>query len=478
MYRTVKQEHLRRAVGIDNVDITPADEDGNVGAAVVVNLFSGLTSLYPYRVIKSENTAIAIIQYVADYGMVDEIHSDPGKDYTSHLVADLNKYLGMQHVFSLVNRHQSNGVERVIQEVLRHLRAIVYEERLVSKWSSPRVLPLLKYILNSSPLSERGGYTAYQLTYGTKDQSYYVLRKVADGSTNWPMLVKELDNNLKEVREASLKYQKKLIEERTQSNNLPANLYQPGDFISRLTTGMRVSKLTPRYRGPYEVVRQVKNDIECKHLAGGATEFLHVEDVQLFIGSRTQALEAANWDADQFKVDIIKAHRGDVWHRTTMEFLVVFSDGEEMWQRFNTDNHNISKTIIFEEYCRAKPELYILVLSDKEARKYKSTMDAKRITSLHPGDIFYLDLRVYGWQWYAELNLPNLYSLTYVTECRAMSFSSKESKIYIKDISLDGKVFYFKNYDVCAHCYRRNLVKGEIIIDNDFITRFPQVKKD
>jgi hypothetical protein len=353
----------------------------------------------------------------------------------------------------------------------------VYEERLVSKWSSPKVLPLLKYILNSSPLSERGGYTAYQLTYGTKDQSYYVLREVADGSTNWPTLIKDLDSNLKEVREASLKYQTKLIEERTQSSNLPANLYQSGDLITRLTTGMRVTKLTPRYRGPYEVVKQVKNDIECKHLAGGATEFLHVESVQLFIGSREQALEAANWDADQFKVDIIKAYRGDIWHRTTMEFLIVFSDGEEIWQRFNTDNHNISKTIIFEEYCRARPELYVLILSDKDARKYKSKLDEKRITSLRPGETFYLDLRVYGWQWYAELGLPDLHLATYVTECRAKSWGSQERKIYIEDVSLGGEIFYFKNYDVCAHCYRRNLVKGEIIIDKDFITRFPQVKK-
>jgi hypothetical protein len=100
---------------------------------------------------------------------VEEIHSDPGSDLKSSLVTYLNKYLGMEHVFSLVDRHESNGVERVIQEVLRHLRALVYEERLIGSWSKPIYRAAIKHIMNNAPLSERGGFSANQLTYGTVD---------------------------------------------------------------------------------------------------------------------------------------------------------------------------------------------------------------------------------------------------------------------------------------------------------------------
>ena len=38
---------------------------------------------------------------------------------------------GVTHVFSVVDRHESNEVERVIQEVFRQISAMVNEERVM-----------------------------------------------------------------------------------------------------------------------------------------------------------------------------------------------------------------------------------------------------------------------------------------------------------------------------------------------------------
>ena len=180
---------------------------------------------------------------------------------------------------------------------------------------------------------------------------------------------------------------------------------------------MRETKLTPRYKGPYEVIRQFKNDIECKHMSMGNVEVLNVERVQLFIGSRKQAEEAARLDANEYVVVSIKAYRGDPLVRSTMEFLVCFSDGEEIWIYFSNKKSNISKTVVFEEYCRSKPELYILVFSDKEAKRYINDTNKRRITTLEPGDTFYLDIRTYGHLWYDNLGLPDMHSRTYLVKC-------------------------------------------------------------
>ena len=479
IYRTIKQEHLRRAIGIDNVSITPADEDRNCGATIIVNLFSGLVDIFPYTVLNAENTSIAIFQYICNHGLVDEIHSDPGSDLTSGLIEKLGKYLGLKHVFSLVDRHESNGVERVIQEVLRHLKALVYEERLISKWSKSTVLPIVKYILNNSSLSERGGYTANQLTYGTADQSYYLLRKLVeseDNKSSWPELIRELDENLAMVREISLKYQKKLVTERSGVSDAYPNSFQKGDFITQIIRGMREAKLLPRYRGPFEVMKQIKNDIECKHLATGEYVTLDVEKVQLFAGTREEALEAANWDADQFKVQEIRAHKGEPEFRKSMEFLVLFSDGDELWISFSTSANNISKTVAYEMYCRSKPELYILVLTEAQARKHISEINKRNITTLQPGDIFYLDLRAYGSEWYQSLKLPEADFSIYVTECYVETWGSHHKSLEIKDKTL-GKEFIFKNYDIVSYAYRRNLENGEILIDEDLLRRYPQIKR-
>ena len=114
----------------------------------------------------------------------------------------------MEHVFSVVDRHESNGVERVIQEVLRHLRALVYEERLIGSWSKPIYRAAIKHIMNNAPLSERGGFSANQLTYGTVDQSYYLLHDLAkrsNGEAQWPTIIKQLDESIAAVRATSKK---------------------------------------------------------------------------------------------------------------------------------------------------------------------------------------------------------------------------------------------------------------------------------
>jgi hypothetical protein len=477
IYRTIKTEHLRRAIGIDHVTITPADEDGNDVATVLVNLFSGRMDYFPRVGTAAQGTCEAIFMYMCEHGLVEEIHSDPGSDLKSTLLTYLNKYLGTEHVFSLVDRHESNGVERVIQEVLRHLRALVYEERVIDKWSKPIYRAAIKYIMNNAPLSERGGYTANQLTYGTADQSYYMLRdltKQDNGETQWPTLIKQLDESIATVRAASKKYQEELIAKRAENTPEVPNSFQPGDFITLLLVGMRDSKLTPRYKGPYEVIRQYKNDIECRHMSMGNIEVLNVEGVQLFIGSRGQAEAAARLDADEYVVVDIKAYRGDPLVRTTMQFLVRFSDGDEIWLYFSNKKSNISRTVVFEEYCRSKPELYILILSDKDAKKHIQETNKRRINTLEPGDIFYLDIRTYGYQWYNNLQLPESDFRTYVVKCSVQTWEIIGYKLYIVDEILRTE-FTYRNFDVISYGYRRTIAEGDTLIDADWVIRYPQL---
>jgi hypothetical protein len=169
LYRTIKVPTHRSAIGIDNVTLTPEDIHGNTGATVIVNLFTGLVSIYPYKSISAINTSIAVLKYICTYGLVEEIHTDPGSDFTSNLVKDLNSWLGTLHKFSLVDWHQSNGVERKIREIVRHLRALCIEERVLNKWSDDTVLPIISFIMNSAPNREIGSntqdFSAFLLTW-------------------------------------------------------------------------------------------------------------------------------------------------------------------------------------------------------------------------------------------------------------------------------------------------------------------------
>ena len=92
--------------------------------------------------------ATALLVYVSLFGLLDEIWSDPGSEFTSRVVKQLNAYLGMKHVISLVDRHTSNGVEGPSKQILRHLEALVQDGRCESQWSDPVNLALVFFFVN------------------------------------------------------------------------------------------------------------------------------------------------------------------------------------------------------------------------------------------------------------------------------------------------------------------------------------------
>ena len=141
--------HQRVAVGVDTVTVTPTDKAGNCCIVVVVFLNSKLAWLWPAKDHSAETLAIALFNFFCRHGLCDEIRSDPGSDLTSEVVAQVHAWFGIKHVFSLVDRHESNGVEGTNKQILRHLRALVADERVNRIWSDPSVLPLVEYMINS-----------------------------------------------------------------------------------------------------------------------------------------------------------------------------------------------------------------------------------------------------------------------------------------------------------------------------------------
>ena len=77
----------------------------------------------------------------------------------------------------------------------------------------------------------------------------------------------------------SAKFQQELVKERVKDTPKETqNKYQPCDFVlfQRDPAVPRPSKLASPYTGPYEVIQQLKNDVECRHVVMGNIKVLHV----------------------------------------------------------------------------------------------------------------------------------------------------------------------------------------------------------
>ena len=95
-------------------------------------------------------------RFFCTFGVYDELWSDPGSDLMAEVVQQLSEWMGIRRVISLVDRHESNGVEGTNKQILRHLRTLVHDLRVPKKWSDPTILSLVLFAINDGVNPECG----------------------------------------------------------------------------------------------------------------------------------------------------------------------------------------------------------------------------------------------------------------------------------------------------------------------------------
>ncbi len=185
-------------------------------------------------------------------------------------------------------------------------------------------------------------------------------------------------------------------------------------------------KLTPRNQGPYKVVSHDGNWVTVRNLIFDYVKVFDQSDLTLFVGSEADAMRVAQCDADQFEIVKIAGHAGNPRKRMSMDFLVVYKNGDSRWCKFSQD---IAQTQRFEEYCQPRPELRQLLITEDLANKFRSACLKVPITLVKPGDVVYVDIRSWNTYWYSTLDLlPDKDTLTYVVRCEYGQFCGSKKR--------------------------------------------------
>jgi hypothetical protein len=87
-------------------------------------------NLYPIPDTTAMATAPALIQHIGRYGQMSTLRSDRGTQFVNETIDQLMKLWGIRHEKTIAYSKEENSiVERANKEVMRHLRAIVYDRR-------------------------------------------------------------------------------------------------------------------------------------------------------------------------------------------------------------------------------------------------------------------------------------------------------------------------------------------------------------
>jgi hypothetical protein len=489
--RNIKVSYPWSRIAVDRLAISPVSKSGNNNIVVVVEVFSGVVHLYPTRDYTADTLASVLCKFVANNGVFDELSSDPGSDLMSHSVKLLNEWLGLHHVVSLVDRHESNGAERKIQEVLRHLRAIVFDLHLKNRWDEDHVLPLVQHVMNST-VSAESGFRPFDIKYGTLRSHQFRLPAAIPSDMSPSDFIRLLDEDLRRIRELVSDRHAALITKR-RGEERPQNKFQPGDFVLHRETGK--DKLTFDWYGPLKVIKQRNNDVTARHMATDVPGEYHVSRLKLFVGTEAQARETAMRDQDQYTIVSILNYRGNPLRRSETLYLVLFADGERSWVPYSKD---IADTAAFGLLISSRPELHILNLPTKSVSSWITALKKVPIDQLHvydpsgrrphrtwaspiqPGVVAYVDLRYWsddGHNWYFSLGLPLAETHLYVVTLLYTSWAdAKHTSIYFTCPLFDSSSDCANTYDVFAHGSRTAFNSDTmVLVDEALAVAYPEI---
>jgi hypothetical protein len=147
-YTTASMEPME-TLNIDTIGPVPTDGQGNTYILVIIDCFSRFIELYAVPDTTAHHAARCVLQHLGRYGAPRRIRTDNGSQFVNTMVDELIDMVGSEHQLSLAYSSEENAiVERANKEVMRHLRAILLDKRVVGEWAI--YLPLVQRIMNAS----------------------------------------------------------------------------------------------------------------------------------------------------------------------------------------------------------------------------------------------------------------------------------------------------------------------------------------
>jgi hypothetical protein len=469
LVKNLRSEHARNKVAMDLVTID-AEAETYKYILVVYNLFTKYVHLFPVQDKTARTTATCMVVYFSMYGLHDIVHSDPGSDYTSKELKDLlTEFLGMARSFTLTNNPQADGVEPVIGQILRHIRALCLDKDLALPWHDPVSIALIQLVLNETP-PYATGVSPLEAHFGLLDSQHFVIpdtvRSTCD--SKW---VQAIAQQLRHIRAKVKENQQQYLAAHQPEPPIHQPRYQPGDFVLVIRDkGHKIRKLATRGEGPYRVMQHPfgSNHVVLQSLVDDAQTTHDCKDLRVFTGTPEEATRLARAELEQFPIERIVGHTGDVTKRTNMFFYVQYSDGDTVALPWGSD---ITSTAAFEAYCRADRRLSLLLKSAREATVLLTRHRKAVIPAAFRNAQVYLNLRCYGPAWYESLQqLPNHLTTNYYVLGRYGEFLNE--KLINIHIPVFSQVMTATYEFVYYWGYRDSLPEDGVLLSSEDITKY------
>ena len=332
---------------IDTIGPLPTDNDtNNEYILVIIDAFSRFVRLYSIPDTSAQSALKGLLDWIGLFGIPSEIVSDNGTQFANSLIQELLELLEVEDAkIQAYSKEENAIVERANKEVNRHLRTIVYNRKVKTKWS--KYLPLVQRIMNASTHSSTGVSPA-QIVYGNAvklDRNLLPLEHTPH-STNPHEYIADLVKIQKEILKIAIRNQEETdLFHLSQRGGKEITEFPPNSYVLVNYEGeghKPPTKLHTNLRGPVKVISSkgpiyTVQDLATDNLLDFHVKLLHPFD---FDAAIVDPREVAKHDEEYYDIDRIEDHKlvGSKKNRTDLEFLILFEgDKKATWQPWSID---------------------------------------------------------------------------------------------------------------------------------------------
>jgi hypothetical protein len=259
--------------------------------------------------------------------------------------------MGTDHKLTLAYSKEENAmVENANKRVQEYLRDIMFERRIINKWSI--ALPIVQRILMTDR-NEVTGMTPAEMLFGNAvdlDRGIFLPNAPVDEEgkeirlSEWAANVLETQRDLLDI--AAKRQRKRDHNRLIQEHDAEETDFPVGSFVlvSYPQTGMGrkpPTKLHPRLKGPYQVVNKRKDKYTLRNLLTNSMEDFHITSLHPYYQNAQfiSPQEVILRDKDEFQIETVLAHRGDTTKLSSLQFQVKwlgYDDSVNSWEPWKT----------------------------------------------------------------------------------------------------------------------------------------------
>ena len=322
---------------IDSIGPLKEDSKGNKHIIVIIDGFTRWIELYAVPDVTAVVAAkVALLDWVGRFGVPAQIMTDNGTQYANTLWEQLTLLMGSEKLESFPYSHQENSiVERANKEVIRHLRAILFDRHLQhGDWST--YVKLVQRIMNAHPVTVTG-ITPAELLFGNAVSLNDRILPMKEDEVGIPTRqLSEVTSEMLATQAHLIAKAQKLFKEhdnrhvatpfdtRKGFDHFPIGSYVLVEYDSALKGRGPPHKLMPFKRGPYRVVNHIGTRYTVLDLITNKHEDVLIHRLHPFSydAAEHDPKEIAARGKEEFVVFKILKHEGNPKYKTTMKFLV------------------------------------------------------------------------------------------------------------------------------------------------------------